>query len=251
MKDGSDKRTTASLGRIWAGVALRVATRFVGSVAAVSGSMLVIEAGVTVVWQEPISALIAARAQASLDKDLEDLSKGVAWERILEVGGSDEEVVDRLATLQRAHAETSEAVGRIELPTLDGSFAVVEGTDVGTLRKGPGHYEDTPLPGEGGTFAVAGHRTTYLAPFRDINQLTPGDPLIIDMPYAKFTYLVEKTAVVLPEDTWVKDSVGRDRLVLTACHPAYSEAKRIVIFADLDRFEIASAVRQAQDQADT
>ena len=99
---------------------------------------------------------------------------------------------------------------------------------------GPGHYPETPLPGARGTVAIAGHRTTYGAPFRRVDRLERGDPIELRMPYGRFTYRVERTRVVAPTATWVTRRVAYDRLVLTACHPLYSAAGRIVVFARLD-----------------
>ncbi len=112
---------------------------------------------------------------------------------------------------------------------------VVEGTDAGDLRKGPGHYPGTPLPGQRGTVAIAGHRTTYGAPFRKIDKVRPGDEIVVVMPYGRFTYRVERTRIVPPTAVWVTQRVSYDRLILSACHPLYSAAKRIVVFAKLVR----------------
>ena len=108
-------------------------------------------------------------------------------------------------------------------------------TGTSDLRKGPGHYPATPLPGQHGTVGIAGHRTTYGAPFHDIDKLKPGDRIELSMPYGRFTYRVERTRIVPPTATWVTDSVGYDRLILSACHPLYSAAQRIVVFAKLER----------------
>jgi sortase A len=114
---------------------------------------------------------------------------------------------------------------------------MVQGVGTSALRKGPGHYSDTPLPGQPGTVAVAGHRTTYLAPFRAIDRLRRGQPLVLEMPYGRFVYRVEKKRIVPPTATEVKRRVGYDQLVLTACHPLYSAAQRIVVFGRLERAE--------------
>ena len=111
---------------------------------------------------------------------------------------------------------------------------VVEGTAAGDLRKGPGHYPGTPLPGEHGTVGIAGHRTTYGAPFRKINQVKPRDQIVVTMPYGRFTYRVERTRIVKPTDVWVTNVCRYDRLILSACHPLYSAAQRIVVFARLE-----------------
>ena len=79
----------------------------------------------------------------------------------------------------------------------------VQGTDEASLQEGPGHYPETPFPGQGGTVGIAGHRTTYLAPFRHIDSVEKGDRIYLEMPYAKFTYEVQKTAIVDPSDVEV------------------------------------------------
>jgi len=121
-----------------------------------------------------------------------------------------------------------------------GPFAFAEGTDAETLRSGPGHYPGTDLPGQGGTVGIAGHRTTYQAPFRKNEQLRRGDEIVVSMPYGDFVYLVGRQAVVSPTDAHVLDSGRRERLVLTACHPLYSDAQRLIVFAGLDRIEESS-----------
>jgi sortase A len=120
---------------------------------------------------------------------------------------------------------------------------VIEGTKTGDLRKGPGHYGDTPLPGQRGTVAIAGHRTTYGAPLRTIDKLRRGDPIQIEMSYGRFTYRVEKTRIVDPSEVSVKRRVAYDRLILSACHPLYSAAQRIVVFARLERRDRKTTVK--------
>ena len=121
------------------------------------------------------------------------------------------------------------------IPSIGLNVIAVQGTDTASLQKGPGHYPDTPFPGQGGTTAFAGHRTTYLAPFRHLDSLGAGDLIQVEMPYATFSYRVEGTRVVSPSDVGIVHRVGYDRLVLTACHPLYSAAERIVAFARLKR----------------
>jgi sortase A len=204
---------------------LRAALRFVASVMMTSGVLLVADAAVTLAWQEPISALVALREQARLDDQLDDLTRRVATRRVMHAPGPPRP--------RGFRPRQGRAFGRIELPTLDREYVMVEGTDTATLRKGPAHYPETPLPGQGGTVAVAGHRTTYLAPFRKIDDLRRHDRVVLTMPYGRFVYRVEKSRIVRPEDTWVKRKVGHERLILTACHPLYSAEKRIVVFARL------------------
>jgi sortase A len=89
------------------------------------------------------------------------------------------------------------------------------------------------MPGLPGTVAIAGHRTTYLAPFRHVDQLKAGDRITLTMPYGRFTYDIEKTQIVKPTALWVTKAVVHDRLVLSACHPLYSASHRIIVFARL------------------
>jgi sortase A len=135
---------------------------------------------------------------------------------------------------------TGDAIGRIVISKIGASYDVVQGTDTASLQKGPGHYPATSLPGLGQTVAIAGHRTTYLAPFRHIDELKPGDQIVLRMPYGEFTYIVQFHRIVLPTALWVTKNVGYDRLVLSACNPLYSAAQRIVVFARLRTIKPAS-----------
>ena len=207
-------------------------TRFVGNVLVVAGVLLLVDAGMTLAWQEPVSALLAARSQSELDGEFEEKLAPLARRPSIRLTGAD---LRQAASRYRRGLRTGDAVARIELPTLDRRYVMVHGTDTATLRKGPAHYPDTPLPGEGGTIGVAGHRTTYLAPFRTIDRLKPGDPIHLRLPYGRFTYRVERTQIVRPDALWVKRRVAYERVILTACHPLYSAAKRIVVFARLER----------------
>ena len=215
---------------------MRVVLRFVASVLIVSGLLMLVDAGLSVAWQEPVSAFMAAREQDKLADRLDRLNEAVAADK--RAIGADRRALARLARLQRRRTDTGDPVGRIVMPSLNGRTVVVQGTDMSSLRKGPGHYPKTSFPGEGGTVAVAGHRTTYGAPFRTINKLKRGDDVVMEMPYGRFTYEVERTQIVSPSATEVVRRVpGRERLVLTACHPLYSAAKRIVVFGRLVRRE--------------
>jgi len=219
---------------------LRAVLRFVASVLITSGILMLVDAALTVTWQEPVSAFIAARQQDSLEHELKGAPAFLAPAEAASANERDvRKRVKRLAAVWRHHVHTGDAVGKIELPTLHRHYVVVQGTDLTTLRKGPGHYPKTAFPGEGGTVAIAGHRTTYLAPFRTIDKLKAGQPIVLDMPYGKLTYAVEKTQVVLPTALWITDRVpGPERLVLSACHPLYSASHRIVAFARLRSVEL-------------
>ena len=215
---------------------MRRALRALSTVLIVAGTLLLVDAGLTLAWQEPVSAVYARITQNRLAGDLKDLERAEPTpveRRALAHLGDEPRRMAFLARRLKAHVKDGAAVGRIKLPTIGANYVVVQGTGTGDLRKGPGHYPDTPLPGEHGTVAIAGHRTTYLAPFRHINDLERGDRVVLDMPYGRFTYAVQGTKIVEPTDFSVIKRVRYDRLVLTACHPLYSASKRIVAFARL------------------
>jgi sortase A len=201
---------------------MRAVLRFVASVMMVSGALLITDAAITLLWQEPVSAFVAEREQAKLEKALFDPPERVVRRRPLK----------------------GDAIARIQIPAIGVSDYVVEGTDTASLRKGPGHYPETPLPGDPGTAAIAGHRTTYGAPFRNIDDLRRGQRIVVDMPDGRFLYRVERTRIVDDSDRSVLDRVGHKRLVLSACHPLYSAAQRIIVFARQVGRE-ASRVRRA------
>ncbi len=122
---------------------------------------------------------------------------------------------------------------------------VVKGTDTEALESGPGIYSGTSLPGLAKTTAIAGHRTTYLAPFRHIDALVPGNRILLNMPYAHFTYTVFAHRVVEPTDIHaVLSEPGYSRLVLSACTPLFSAAKRLLVYARLTRTVPVGAARE-------
>jgi sortase A len=209
---------------------LRAVLRFVGAVLATSGLLLLADVGVTLIWQEPVSALLAARGQAGLERQWAAESRRFAQLAARRPHGRMDPA--RAARAFAARLRKGRPFGRIALPTLGLSYIVAEGTDAATLRSGPGHYVGTGLPGMRRTVAIAGHRTTYLAPFADIDDLRPGQPIVLAMPYGRFTYRVEATRIVDPTEISVTVR-GHDRLVLTSCHPPLDAAQRIVVFARL------------------
>jgi sortase A len=210
--------------------------RIVSTVLIIAGGLLLLDAGLTVVWQEPVSAIYGRINQGKLGGDLEQLEATPLppiERKALRALPDDDKRLAFLARSYKRRAKQGSAVGRIRIPRIGASYVVVDGTKAADLRKGPGLYEQTPFPGAGGTTAIAGHRTTYGAPFRRVDQLKEGNRIIVTMPYGQFTYTVERLQIVLPTALWVINRVSYDRLVLSACHPLYSAAKRIIVFARL------------------
>ncbi len=128
---------------------------------------------------------------------------------------------------------TGDAVALIEIPKIGVSKAVVEGVGVEDLKKGPGHYPGTPLPGQAGNAAIAGHRTTYGGPFGDLDELNRGDPINVTTTAGKFRYEVDHTDIVSPSEVSVLDPTSDNRLTLTTCNPKFSAAQRLIIVARL------------------
>lgn len=125
------------------------------------------------------------------------------------------------------------AIAIIKIPRIGIEKAVVEGVGVGDLQKGPGHYPQTPMPGQPGNVAVAGHRTTYGAPFYNLDELKPGDPILITTAQGRFRYEVTTTEVVSPSEVAVLDPTTDNRLTLTTCEPRFSASRRMIVTASL------------------
>jgi len=126
-----------------------------------------------------------------------------------------------------------QAVAELRIARIGLRAVVVSGSSPADLREGPGLIAGTPLPGEHGTTAIAGHRTTYGAPFRHLDALRRGDAITLRLPYGSFRYQVEGRRIVAPGDLSVLRPAGHERLVLSACHPLFSAARRIVVLARL------------------
>ena len=125
----------------------------------------------------------------------------------------------------------------IEMPTIGVTKYVVAGVQTADLKKGPGHYPATPFPGELGNASIAGHRTTYGEPFRHLDDLNIGDPIVItDLLGRQFTYLVSNQQVVEANDSWVVATTDPTKaiLTLTTCHPEFSAKQRLIVSAELD-----------------
>jgi sortase A len=207
-----------------------------------AGALTVGDAVATVVWQEPVSALWASHEQAALNSDLDRLDATYATPQAADAAGANAATVTTPAQRMRALAarldgttRAGRPLGKLQIRRIHATYVMVQGTRASSLAKGPGHYSGTALPGQPGTTGVAGHRTTYGAPFRHIDALRRGDAITVTMPYGRFVYRVEGLKIVKPIDAAVLQSqaTGTPRLVLTACHPLYSAAQRIVAVARL------------------
>ena len=125
------------------------------------------------------------------------------------------------------------AVAVIKICKIGIEKAVVEGVGVEDLKKGPGHYDGTPMPGQAGNASIAGHRTTYGAPFFRLDEMQNGDPILVSTAQGVFRYEVSDKKVVSPSHVEVLDNTPDNRLTLTTCNPRFSAAERLIVTAKL------------------
>jgi sortase A len=166
---------------------------------------------------------------------------------------SEPPVVTTVASTKPIMINEGDPIAIIEMPTIGISKYVVAGVQTADLKKGPGHYPETPFPGELGNASIAGHRTTYGEPFRHLDDLSIGDPIVItDLLGRKFTYLVSNQQVVEATDSWVVATTDPTKaiLTLTTCHPEFSAKQRLIISAELDLTQSDVATSPAAMYAD-
>jgi sortase A len=211
------------------------------------GGLALADGAATLLWQEPVSWLIGKFRQDHLKGELravEDVRPSAIEEHALAGIATERNRIAYLAAQLQHQARNGSPIGRIVIPAIGASFVMVDGTDTSDLESGPGFYTETTFPGIDGTTLIAGHRTTYLAPFRHIDQLHPGDRIQLRMPYAVFTYTVVGHRIVQPQNVHAATSeVGYSRVVLSACTPLFSAAKRLLVFARLTRAEPVGPAR--------
>jgi len=198
----------------------------------VAGVLLIADVALTLIWKEPVGALRARVDRDDRRTELDalfavPLRTGTAMTRPLELRGQ--------AALARESAHSGRVVGELRVRRLRLREPLLYGNGDKVLADGPAIYNGSPFPGEPGTVAVAGHRTTHGAEFRHVDELRRGDSISVRMPYATLRYRVTRVRVVAPKDVSVLRARegGRQRIVLSACHPLFSAAKRIVVLADL------------------
>jgi sortase A len=230
-----------------------VKTRRLGTVLIVGGLLVLAYAAAVLFWRDPATDLYNRYQQNRLESALE--AEFEAWDASPPPPGAapstdgeeaepEESPEARLAAARAATArdarrfvaelDLGQAFGRLTIPRLDLETIVVHGTRWGPdLSRGPGHYERTTVPGLGRTVGIAGHRTTFGAPFREIDSIEVGDEMTLEMPYATFRYEVFEHEIVDSDDWSVIRNRGFDTLMLSACHPLYSAEQRWIVYARL------------------
>ncbi len=214
------------------------------SIALITAGLIVIaDVGITLAYQEPLSSIYSSIKQGEKESQLKTIEshfltksdvRSIKRATVAKNPAVLHENISKLAQRLVDESEPGDALGRIEAPGMNGlDMVFVQGTDESSLELGPGHYPETAMPGQGKTVAIAGHRTTYLAPFRHIDSMNPGDKITLKMPYGTFIYSVQKTEIVEPTDVGIVHDTGYERLVLSACNPLYSASQRYIVFARL------------------
>src|SRR3954471_13235552 len=202
-------------------------------IARIAGTLLVGAGLLTLVWvivvwrwQDPFTAIYTHFEQSRLAHEYEQRA------RTFGAQVAERDLASEAAAYRRT-LDRGDPVGRLEIPRIGLDMVVVQGTDEGSLRKGPGHYIPSALPGQGQLVYVAGHRTTYLAPFAKIDDLRVGDPIRFVLPYGTFAYRVTRHFVVAATDVAVLRDRRREILRLQACHPRFFATHRYIVDAKL------------------
>ena len=187
-------------------------------------------------WQDPFTALYTHFEQEKLAHALD---KEFAAFTPLRAAASlaERDAIAAEAARFRRETHQGEAIGRIVIGRIGLKMVVVDGTDEASLRKGPGRDLRSYMPGQNRLVYIAGHRTTYLAPFSHINDIRPGDYIRLEMPYATFTYRMTTHRIVPSNDMSVLRSPKHELLELQACHPRFFATHRYIVYAKLVRVQ--------------
>ena len=215
---------------------MRRIVRIAGTTLVVAGVLMLIWVVVVWRWQDPFTAAYTHWKQHQLARSYDH--RFVAYRpsptpRTTISPALAAQVLGKEARRYRLSSHRGQAIGRIRVPRLGLNMIVVNGTDATSLEKGPGRDLRTYMPGEGQLIYIAGHRTTYLAPFAHIDSLRPGDVITLEVPYGTFRYRVFRHVVVPADDLAALRSHGREVVALQACHPRFFASHRYIVYGRL------------------
>lgn len=194
-------------------------------------------------WQDPLTSIYTRIEQhklaSSYDREARRFDASapaivVRPKRTISVG-EERRIVAAEARRYRAATHEGQAIARIRVPRMGLDMVVVDGTETQSLKKGPGRDLKTYMPGQGQLVYIAGHRTTYLAPFSHIDSMRVGDRVTLQLPYATFVYAVTGHVIVPDTDLSRLVSHGRELLALQACHPRFFATHRYIVYAKVVR----------------
>jgi sortase A len=216
---------------------MRRIARLTGALLVGAGVLTLAWALVVWRWQDPFTALYTHWQQGKLAKQLAGEERSYTPPSANVSLAAERRSVALDAARFRRSARPGQAIGRIVIGRIGLNMVVVDGTDEASLQKGPGLDRRTAMPGENRLVYIAGHRTTYLAPFSDIDDIRPGDFIRLEMPYATFVYRTVTHRIVPADDLAVLRSPGHEQLELQACHPRFFATHRYVLYAHLTAVE--------------
>jgi sortase A len=214
-----------------------------GTLLLVVGLGVLAWAATVYLWKDPFTTAYTAyeqrRLETSLDRQFEswqaerEPTRPSQPSKPSETESARPPIADvrKQARRYRLSSEEGDAIAKLRVPRLHLDAVIVNGTSPSDLRRGPGRHLDTYMPGERKLAYIAGHRTTYGAPFGDIDELRPGDRIRLELPYASFEYVVTRHRIVDDSDLSVLESDSREQLVLQACHPRFFASQRYLVYA--------------------
>jgi sortase A len=211
---------------------MRRALRILGTLMVVAGVGAFAWALTVWQWQDPFTAALHELEQRELADGFE--RRLAVRDGALATAGAapdSAETISTAAAAWRTASRRGDAIARLRIPALDLEEVVVNGTDADSLKRGPGRYLGSAMPGEGELVYVAGHRTTYGAPFSRIDHLRKGDRVFLELPYATFEYAITGHRIVTADSLWVLRSKGFEQLALQACHPRFFATHRWIAYA--------------------
>jgi sortase A len=215
-------------------VEMRRISRIVGGLMMIAGVLTLAWAVVVWRWEDPFTALYTHWQQDKLSSSLNHQFAEYHPVRIDRTDLAAERLaISRDARTFRRTAKTGQAIGRIVIGRIGLKMVLVNGTDEATLKKGPGRDARSYMPGQDRLVYIAGHRTTYLAPFSHIDAIRDGDVIRLQMPYATFVYRAFMHRVVKASDMSVLQSPNHEVLELQACHPRFFATHRYIVYAKL------------------
>ena len=211
--------------------------RILGTGLVIAGGLVLVWVLVVWQWQDPFTALYTKWKQRQLTSQYDRRADSFESSITSASPAAERASIARAAKRYRLSSKRGEAIGRLRVPRMGVNMILVNGTDATTLKKGPGRDLRTFMPGENRLIYVAGHRTTYLAPFSKIDSMRPDDRVTIEVPYGTFIYAVTRRRIVKATDLSVLRSPRYELLALQACHPRFFASHRYISYARLVRVE--------------
>lgn len=209
--------------------------RVLGTVLIVAGIAMLAWAFAVWRWEDPFTSLYTTYEQRGLSSGLDKRFASYEPAVVAPTQPLDRAELAAEARRYRQQTSTGEGIGRIEVPRLGVRMVLVYGTDTDSLKRGPGLDPHTFFPGQNRLVYIAGHRTTYAAPFSKIESLRAGDTITVEMPYGTFIYTVTGSRIVAANDLSVLKSKRYEQIALQACHPRFFASQRWITYGRLTK----------------